>query len=305
MLQETIKKAGVLLEALPYMQKFIGKTVVIKFGGNVMEDPKQNESILNDILFLKQIGINIVLVHGGGPAINETLEKLDIKAEFINGNRVTDSKTMEVVEMVLSGKINKELVGTINRLGGKAVGISGKDAQLIIAEKKHMIIDGVEFDLGRVGKVKKINPEILQTLDKNGYIPVVSPVGADEEGNSYNINADYAAGEIAGALNADKFILLTNVRGVMRDPKDPSTLYSMLYYNEVHKLMNGGIIVGGMLPKVEACMVAINAGVSRAHILDGRIKHSLLLEIFTDEGIGTMIGSKTKEERLRRGSEGL
>ncbi len=303
MLQETIKKAGVLLEALPYMQSFIGKTVVIKFGGNVMDDPKMNISILNDILFLKQIGINIVLVHGGGPAINEMLDKLEIKSEFINGNRVTDAKTMEVVEMVLTGKINKELVGNINKLGGKAVGVSGKDGNLIIAEKKYMMVDGEEVDLGLVGKVKKINPEIIDTLDKSGYIPVISPVAVDEDGNAYNINADYAAGEIAGALNADKFILLTNVRGIMRDINDPSSLYSKLYYNEVHKLINGGIIMGGMLPKVEACMVAINAGVSRAHILDGRIKHSLLLEIFTDEGIGTMIVSKTKEERLKKGSE--
>lgn len=300
---ENIKKAGVLLEALPYMQSFIGKTVVIKFGGNVMDDPKMNLSILNDILFLKQIGINIVLVHGGGPAINEMLTKLEIESKFINGNRVTDAKTMEVVEMVLSGKINKELVGNINKLGGKAAGVSGKDGNLIIAEKKPMLVDGEEVDLGLVGKVKKINPEIIETLDKAGYIPVISPVAVDEEGNAYNINADYAAGEIAGALNADKFILLTNVKGVMRDVNDSSSLYSKLYYNEVHKLINGGIIVGGMLPKVEACMVAINAGVSRAHILDGRIKHSLLLEIFTDEGIGTMIVSKTKEERLKKGSE--
>ncbi len=268
-----------------------------------MDDPKMNISILNDILFLKQIGINIVLVHGGGPAINEMLDKLEIKSEFINGNRVTDAKTMEVVEMVLTGKINKELVGNINKLGGKAVGVSGKDGNLIIAEKKYMMVDGEEVDLGLVGKVKKINPEIIDTLDKSGYIPVISPVAVDEDGNAYNINADYAAGEIAGALNADKFILLTNVRGIMRDINDPSSLYSKLYYNEVHKLINGGIIMGGMLPKVEACMVAINAGVSRAHILDGRIKHSLLLEIFTDEGIGTMIVSKTKEERLKKGSE--
>lgn len=303
MLDENIKKAEVLLEALPYMQSFIGKTVVIKFGGNVMDDPQMNISILNDILFLKQIGINIVLVHGGGPAITEMLEKLQIKSEFINGNRVTDEKTMEIVEMVLTGKINKELVGSINKLGGRAVGISGKDANLFVAEKKFMVIDGEEIDLGRVGKVKKINTEIIETITKSGYIPVVSPVAVDEEGNSYNINADYAAGELAGSLNADKFILLTNVKGVMRDLHDDSTLYSKLYYNEVYKLINGGIIVGGMLPKVEACMTAINAGVSRSHILDGRIKHSLLLEIFTDEGIGTMIVSKTREERLKKGSE--
>ena len=303
MLDENIKKAEVLLEALPYMQSFIGKTVVIKFGGNVMDDPQMNISILNDILFLKQIGINIGLVHGGGPAITEMLEKLQIKSEFINGNRVTDEKTMEIVEMVLTGKINKELVGSINKLGGRAVGISGKDANLFVAKKKFMVIDGEEIDLGRVGKVKKINTEIIETITKSGYIPVVSPVAVDEDGNSYNINADYAAGELAGSLNADKFILLTNVKGVMRDLHDDSTLYSKLYYNEVYKLINGGIIVGGMLPKVEACMTAINAGVSRSHILDGRIKHSLLLEIFTDEGIGTMIVSKTREERLKKGSE--
>lgn len=292
MLTETIEKAGVLAEALPWIKKFYGKTIIIKFGGNAMADKKLVESILKDVVLLKFIGMNPVVVHGGGPAINETLSKLGKGTEFKFGNRVTDEDTMEVVEMVLTGKINKELVSLINKHGGKAIGISGKDGNLIEAEKKYLLENNESIDIGMVGKVKKINPRILKVLDEEGYIPVISPVGVDEEGNSYNINADYVAGEIAGAVGADKFILLTNVQGIMKDPEDPSTLFNTLYFNEVNKLINGGSIQGGMLPKVEACINAIKLGVNRAHILDGRVKHALLLEIFTDEGIGTMIEKK-------------
>lgn len=292
MLSETIAKAGILIEALPWMKKFGGKTVVIKFGGNAMEDEKLIEGVLKDIVLMKYIGMNPIIVHGGGPAINETLDKLGIEAEFKMGNRVTDKATMEVVEMVLTGKVNKNLVATINKLGGKAIGLSGKDGGLIEAEKKYIFDKNDRVDIGQVGKVKKINPEIIRTLDKEGYIPVISPVGADAEGETYNINADYVAGELAGAVGADKFILLTNVRGIMENPEDPSSLYSTLYFNEVNKLINGGIVKGGMLPKVEACLQAVKLGVQRAHILDGRIKHALLLEVFTNEGIGTMIEKK-------------
>ena len=292
MLEKTIEKAGVLAEALPWIKKFYGKTIVIKFGGNVMDNKKLVEGILKDVVLLKYIGMNPIVVHGGGPAINETLAKLGKGTEFKYGNRVTDEATMEVVEMVLTGKINKELVTLINKHGGKAIGISGKDGNLIEAEKKYLMENNEQIDIGFVGKVKKINPKILELLDKEEYIPVISPVGVDSEGNTYNINADYVAGEIAGAVNADKFILLTNVQGIMKDPSDSSTLYSTLYFQEVNRLINGGTISGGMLPKVEACMEAIKLGVNRAHILDGRIKHALLLEVFTDEGIGTMIEKK-------------
>ncbi len=292
LLKETIEKADVLMEALPWMKKFRGVTVVIKFGGNAMENSKFIEGVIDDIILLKYIGMNPIVVHGGGPAINETLKKLGKEATFIKGNRVTDGETMEVVEMVLTGKVNNELVALINKKGGKAVGISGKDGELIEAEKKYIYDKEEKIDIGLVGKVKKVNPEILKSLDAEGYIPVISPVGADKGGNTYNINADYAAGEIAGAIGADKFILLTNVRGILANPEDPSSLFSTLHYNEVNKLINGGIISGGMLPKVEACLVALEKGVQRSHILDGRIKHALLLEVFTNEGIGTMIEKK-------------
>ncbi len=292
LLKETIEKADVLMEALPWMKKFRGVTVVIKFGGNAMENTKFIEGVIDDIILLKYIGMNPIVVHGGGPAINENLEKLGKEAVFVKGNRVTDAETMEVVEMVLTGKINKELVALINKKGGKAVGISGKDGGLVEAEKKYIYDKEEKIDIGLVGKVKKVNPEILKSLDSEGYIPVISPVGADKEGNTYNINADYVAGEIAGAIGADKFILLTNVRGILTNQDDPSSLLSTLHYNEVNKLINGGIISGGMLPKVEACLVALEKGVQRSHILDGRIKHALLLEVFTNEGIGTMIEKK-------------
>ncbi len=292
LLKETIEKADVLMEALPWMKKFRGVTVVIKFGGNAMENTKFIEGVIDDIILLKYIGMNPIVVHGGGPAINENLEKLGKEAVFVKGNRVTDAETMEVVEMVLTGKINKELVALINKKGGKAVGISGKDGGLVEAEKKYIYDKEEKIDIGLVGKVKKVNPGILKSLDSEGYIPVISPVGADKEGNTYNINADYVAGEIAGAIGADKFILLTNVRGILTNQDDPSSLLSTLHYNEVNKLINGGIISGGMLPKVEACLVALEKGVQRSHILDGRIKHALLLEVFTNEGIGTMIEKK-------------
>lgn len=292
LLKETIEKADVLMEALPWMKKFRGVTVVIKFGGNAMENTKFIEGVIDDIILLKYIGMNPIVVHGGGPAINENLEKLGKEAVFVKGNRVTDAETMEVVEMVLTGKINKELVALINKKGGKAVGISGKDGGLVEAEKKYIYDKEEKIDIGLVGKVKKVNPEILKSLDSEGYIPVISPVGADKEGNTYNINADYVAGEIAGAIGADKFILLTNVRGILTNQDDPSSLLSTLHYNEVNKLINGGIISGGMLPKVEACLVALEKGVQRSHILDGRIRHALLLEVFTNEGIGTMIEKK-------------
>lgn len=295
-MEKIIEKANTLIEALPYMRKFNGKTVVIKYGGNAMVDEAVTKSIVEDIILMKYIGINPVVVHGGGPAINEMLEKVGKKTEFIKGNRVTDDEAMELVEMVLTGKVNKSIVNLINQYGGKAVGITGKDANLIVAEKKYLYDGAEKIDIGHVGDVKKINPAILQDLEEKGYIPVISPIGVDKDGNTYNINADYVAGEIAGAIKADKFILLTNVKGILKDINDPDSLVSVANYNEMNRLINGGIVQGGMLPKVEACMTAVRKGTDRAHILDGRVEHAIVLEMFTDRGIGTMIERKCEEE---------
>ncbi len=288
-MQINIEKAEILMEAMPYIKKFSGKTVVIKYGGNAMVNEEMKEQVIKDIVLMKYVGINPVVIHGGGPAINEMLAKIGKQAEFKLGNRVTDSETMEIVEMVLTGKINKEIVSKINKNDGKAVGITGKDANLIVAEKKYLEKDGEKIDIGYVGKVKKINPRMIKILEEQGYIPVISPVGVDEDGNSYNINADYVAGEIAGALNADKFILMTDVPGILRDINDPGSKIKSLKYSQVKDLIEDGTISGGMLPKIDACMTAIDKGAEKVHIIDGRVKHSILLEIFTDEGIGSMI----------------
>ena len=289
-----VEKANILIEALPYMKKFFGKTVVIKYGGHAMINEKLKEAVINDVILMKLIGINPVVVHGGGPEITDMLKRLNILSEFVAGNRVTDEATMEVVEMVLVGKINKEIVALINRHGGKAVGLCGKDANLIVAERKlgrSVDSDGLELmvDIGFVGEVKQINPEIIQIIISQGYIPIIAPVGVGEEGESYNINADYVAGSIAAALKADKLILLTDVEGIFMDYSDKSTLISELRLEQVEDYISHGIISGGMIPKVECCVEAIRSGVATTHILDGRILHSILLEIFTDEGIGTMV----------------
>ncbi|MFW6306994.1 MAG: acetylglutamate kinase, partial [Bacillota bacterium] len=260
---------------------------VIKYGGSIMSDEKLKKNLIEDITLLKYVGINPVIVHGGGPAINETLDRLNIETKFINGLRVTDKQTMEVVEMVLAAKINKEVVAMINQMRGEAVGICGKDGDLIKASKKYF--EDKTIDLGYVGEVEKINPEIVQRLINDGYIPVIAPIGCDEKGESYNINADTVAGKLAVSLKAEKLIYLTDVDGIRYNPEDESSRVSSLTFEEINRWIEEGKIQGGMLPKVESCMEAVHSGVVRTHILNGLVPHPLLLEIFTDQGVGTMI----------------
>jgi len=291
-LKRLIEKASILLEALPYIKRFYGKTIVIKYGGNAMVREDLKDAFAEDIVLLKYIGINPVIVHGGGPQIGEFLEKLNIPTRLVGGMRVTDKETMNVVEMVLVGKVNKEIVKLINSHGGNAVGLSGKDGNLIVAEKidyeKYLTeIKAPEIiDLGYVGKVKKINPDIVKRLLESKFIPVIAPVGIGEDFEAYNINADIVAGEIASALKAEKLIILTDVEGI----KDrEGGLIKSIRRGKLSDLIGKGIIFGGMIPKVRACEIALTGGVKKAHIIDGRVKHSVLLEIFTQEGIGTEI----------------
>jgi acetylglutamate kinase len=283
-----IKKAEILIEALPYIQKLYGKTVVIKYGGNAMINDDLKNSVMEDITLLKYIGMNPVVVHGGGPDINKALEKFDIKSNFINGLRVTDSATMEVAQMVLVGKTNKEIVSLLNQKGGKAIGLSGIDGNLIECERYKTTIDGNETDLGYVGKITRINSKVLELMTRDEYIPVVAPIGVGSDGQSYNINADTVAGEIAAALGAEKLMLLTDVEGV-KISKESTEILAALTIEDVHDLIAKKIINGGMIPKVMGCIDALNKGVGRTHIIDGRIPHCILLEIFTYKGIGTMI----------------
>ena len=276
-----------LIEALPYFKDFFGKTFVIKYGGSIMADPELKEKLIEDITLLKYVGINPVIVHGGGPAINKTLDRLNIEANFIDGLRVTDKETMEIVEMVLSAQINKEIVALINKMQAKAVGVSGKDGNLIRAKKKEF--SDPEKDLGFVGEVEEINPELIEKLIEDGYIPVIAPVGVNEAGEGLNINADSVAGELAAALKAEKLIYLTDVNGIRYDAEDPESRVSQLKFSEIKQWIADGKIQGGMLPKVEGCMQAVESGVIRTHILNGLVAHPLLLEIFTDQGVGTMI----------------
>lgn len=287
---EYIAKANILMEALPYIQQLSGKTIVIKYGGNAMTDESITKTILQDITLLKYVGVNPVVVHGGGPEINKMLAKLDIKSSFHNGLRITDAATMEVVQMVLTGKINKDIVSSINALGGKAIGLSGKDASLITVQKNPPTPDGV--DLGFVGKVTGVNTKLLEKLVQDEYIPVIAPVGADEQGNSYNINADTVAGEIAARLKAEKLIFLTDTDGIYENYEDKSSLMSVISINQINKMIASGAIEGGMIPKVRGCIKGIESGVHRTHILNGTIPHPLILEIFTDKGIGTMVTDK-------------
>jgi acetylglutamate kinase len=283
-----IKKAEILIEALPYIQKLHGKTVVIKYGGNAMINNELKNSVMEDITLLKYIGVNPVVVHGGGPDINRALEKFDIKSEFINGLRVTDAATMEVAQMVLVGKTNKEIVSLLNQKGGKAIGLSGIDGNLIECEQYKTIIDGTETDIGYVGKITHINSKLIELIAKDEYIPVIAPIGVGPDGQSYNINADTVAGEVAAALRAEKLMLLTDVEGVKMS-KETDEIIPSLTTEEVQDLINRKIIAGGMIPKVLGCVEALNKGVGRTHIIDGRIPHCILLEIFTYKGIGTMI----------------
>ncbi len=287
-METLIKKAEILIEALPYIQRLHGKTVVIKYGGNAMINEDLKNSVMEDITLLKYIGMNPVVVHGGGPDINRMLDKLDIKSEFVNGLRVTDKSTMEVAQMVLAGKTNKEIVSVLNQKGGRAIGLCGIDGNLIECEQYKTIVDGVEKDIGYVGKITHINAKLLELIAKDEYIPVVAPIGVGKDGCSYNINADTVAGEVAIALRAEKLILLTDIEGVKMS-KDSSDILHALTAVEVHDLIDRKIINGGMIPKVLGCLEALEGGVGRTHILDGRIPHCILLEIFTNKGIGTMI----------------
>ncbi len=292
-MEQALDKARVLVEALPYIQKFAGKTVVIKYGGHAMVDPVLKESVIMDVLLLHSVGIRPVLVHGGGPEINSMLKKVGIESQFVRGLRVTDAQTMEIAQMVLLGKLNTEMVSLLNRFGGKSVGLSGKDAQLLIAVKKPMQMPNSqgemeEVDLGYVGEIQSVTPDILETLLGQGYIPVISPVASGENGETYNVNADTAAGKIAEALKADKLLLLTDVSGILRDVEDKDSLISIISRSEVDHLVEQGILSGGMLPKVECAVSALEGGVGSVHILDGRLSHAILLELFTDGGIGTM-----------------
>lgn len=281
-----ISKANVLIEALPYIQQLSGKTIVIKYGGNAMVDKVLGHTIMQDITLLKYVGVNPIIVHGGGPKIDEMLTALQIKTNFHNGLRITNYQAMEVVEMVLTGKLNKDIVTALNSLGGTAVGICGKDGRLIEA-KKIPSVDGIDY--GCVGEVTEINHQILNLLALDQYIPVVAPIGIDKQGHSYNINADLAAGEIAASLKAEKLIFLTDIDGVQEDPYNPSSIISKLAAAEIDPLISKDIITGGMIPKVQGCVKALKAGVNRTHIINGTIKHPLLLELFTDQGIGTMV----------------
>ncbi len=292
-MEQGLSKARVLVEALPYIQQFAGKTVVIKYGGHAMIDPVLKESVIMDVLLLHSVGIRPIVVHGGGPEINAMLKKVGIESQFVRGLRVTDAQTMEIAQMVLLGKLNTEMVSLLNRFGGKGVGLSGKDAQLLIAAKKPMQMansqgEMEDVDLGCVGEIQSVTPDILNTLLAHGYIPVISPVASGENGETYNVNADTVAGKIAEALKADKLLLLTDVSGILRDVTDPDSLISTISRAEVATLVEQGILKGGMLPKAECAVSALEAGVGSVHILDGRLSHAILLELFTDCGIGTM-----------------
>src|SRR3989304_1693905 len=291
-MEKLIEKAKTLIEALPYIQTFRGKTFVIKYGGSAMTDDALKQGFARDIVLMRCIGINPVIVHGGGPQIGKTMERMGKKSHFVEGLRVTDEETIDVVEMVLVGKVNKEIVSLINRHGGKAVGLSGKDGGLIKAKKYKVVKSSPEtdrpeiIDIGMVGEVESINADVLNTLDEGGFIPVIAPVGVGENGETYNINADFVAGEIAGSLKAEKLVLLTDEEGVKG--KDGSLL-STLNKKEIDYLIKKSVIRGGMLPKVKCCLDALESGVKKTHIIDGRVKHAILLEIFTDEGVGTQI----------------
>lgn len=290
-MQKLIEKAHTLLEALPYIRRFSGKTIVIKYGGHAMSDEALKRSFALDIILLKYIGINPVIVHGGGPQINETLKRYGIVSEFVRGMRVTDAATMGVVEMVLTGQVNREVVGYLNQHGGKAVGLSGKDGGLLLCRKHLQEVprdDGTleKVDIGFVGEILRVDPTIIETLERERFIPVIAPIGVGADGESYNINADLVAGKIAGALKAEKLILLTDVAGV----KDrEGNLLTSIQQAEVPRLIDGGVITGGMIPKVTCCVEALQEGIGKAHIIDGRVEHAVLLEIFTDFGIGTEI----------------
>ena len=293
-MDELVRKAEILIEALPYIQTFAGKTIVIKYGGSAMENDSLKHSVMQDVVLMKYIGMNPVIVHGGGNQISEWMRRVGKEAEFVQGLRVTDSETVEIAEMVLAGGINKEIVSLINLHGGKAVGLCGKDANLIRVQKHYpQVVDEngktTSVDIGFVGEIVDVKPDVLFVLDREGYIPVLAPNGVGDDDCTYNVNADTMAGEIAAALNAEKLILLTDQRGILRDLNDESSLISRIRTSEVEELVTEGVIGSGMLPKVEACVTALQGGVWKTHIIDGRINHAILLEVFTQSGVGTEI----------------
>lgn len=290
-MEKYLEKAEVLIEALPYIQRFNRRIFVVKYGGSAMVDEELKEQVIKDVTLLKLVGFKPIIVHGGGKEISRWVGKVGMELEFVNGLRVTDEDTMELAEMVL-GRVNKSLVQLVESLGVRAIGISGKDGRLLSVNKKYA--DGA--DIGFVGDIKKVNAEVLYDLIEKDFLPVICPVGLDDDYNTYNINADDAACAIAKAMRAEKLAFLTDIEGVYRDPEDPSTLISELRVSEARKLMNEGVIGGGMLPKLNSCIDAIEHGVSRVHILDGRIPHCLLLEIFTNKGIGTAILNEGEQQ---------
>ncbi len=285
------QRANILVQALPYIKKYTGKIVVVKYGGNAMINEELKHSVMSDIILLSLIGVKVVLVHGGGPEITDMLSKVGKESQFFGGLRVTDKETVEIVQMVLAGKVNKDLVNLIGTKGGRAVGLSGIDGQMLLASAKNP-------DLGFVGEIEKVNVQPITELLDGGYIPVVSTVACDKDGNTYNVNADTAAAKIAGELQAESLISLTDIAGILRDKNDPSTLIPRISLEEADALIDDGIISDGMIPKVECCTNAIKWGVHRVFIIDGRIKHSILIETLTDEGIGTMF---TKHRAKNKG----
>lgn len=286
-------KAAVLVEALPYIQNFYGKTVVVKYGGNAMINEELKSKVIQDIVLMKFVGMRVVVVHGGGPDITDFLQRIGKQSRFVSGLRVTDAETVQIAEMVLVGKINTQIVGMLNNAGCQAVGLSGKDANLVQAKKKMAIVRDVDgtstVDIGFVGEVVKINSRLLNDLLDRDYIPVIAPIGGGEDNESFNINADYVAAEVAGALKAEKLLLLTDIEGIYSDYNDKSTFISTLTHEEATSMMESGAIGGGMIPKVEACLRALDAGAAKTHIIDGRQPHSLLLEVFTPQGVGTEV----------------
>jgi acetylglutamate kinase len=295
-----LKRENVLIEALPYMQEFYDSVMVIKVGGNAMVNPQIMEDIIKDIVLLRYVGIKPVIVHGGGPEITDKMARLGKKAEFFQGLRITDDETMEIARMVLVGNINTKIVSLLGIFGGKGVGLTGYDGRMIMGHKqaaKHVIVDGVEteVDIGWVGESEVINPEILHIMLEKGYIPVISPIAVDAKGNALNINADTVAGDIAAALHAKKLILMTDVSGLLREMNNPASRISRITLNDIDPLIEEGVIKGGMIPKIKGAAVAVKSGVEKAHIINGSVSHSMLLELFTDGGVGTMISEPRLE----------
>ena len=280
---DNAKRAKVLIQAMPYIKKLAGETIVVKYGGNAMINEELKAAVMSDLVLMQLVGINVVLVHGGGPEINAMLNAVGKKSEFKDGMRVTDRETIDIVQMVLAGKVNKSLVQLFERHGGKALGMCGLDGRLLMADKL-----ASAHDLGYVGEIREVNPEPLRMAMKDGYIPIVATVAGGYDGKVYNINADLAAAQIAAKLRAKKLILMTDIRGLLRDVNDDSSLIPVVNVSEVPMLKRDGIIKGGMIPKIDCCVEAVRSGVNRAHIIDGRLEHSIILELFSDEGIGTM-----------------